>query len=103
MDNSTNQENKDDKCQEYDDLFQYVSSFGSYQKVIFFSSCLLVMLTSCQFAALLFVYGTPNFHCESDNSTCLPNKCCDNCTSYVFDGPFKSIVSEVSDNATNNH
>ncbi|KAK3752711.1 hypothetical protein QZH41_018678, partial [Actinostola sp. cb2023] len=86
----------DRKVLEYDDLFQHVSSFGRYQKVVFFSSCCLIMLTSVQFAAMLFIYGTPNFHCEtSDNSTCPPNKCCDNCTTYVFDGPFNSIVSEI--------
>ena len=97
-DNTKNQEEEHDKplAREYDDLFQYVSSFGRYQKKVFFSSCCLVMMTSMQFAALLFVFGTPNFHCDTPvNSTCPSSKCCDNCTSYVFDGPFQSVVSEV--------
>ncbi|KXJ07156.1 Organic cation transporter protein [Exaiptasia diaphana] len=85
-----------DEVREYDDIFKYVQSFGRYQKIVLFASCFLVMLCSSQFAALLFVYGTPNFHCEDTNSTCPPNKCCNNCTSYVFDGPFRSVVSEFN-------
>ncbi|KAK3736529.1 hypothetical protein QZH41_015145 [Actinostola sp. cb2023] len=47
-----------------------------------------------QFEALVFAVGTPGFHCVTANVTCPSKQCCDECTSYVFDGPFTSAVSE---------
>lgn len=87
------------KKAEFDDVFSHVQEFGCYQKVVYFGSCLLILPIGWQIASLVFAMGSPNFHCSSgDNSTCPPNKCCDNCTSYTFDGPFTSIVSEVCNN-----
>ncbi|XP_032230207.2 organic cation transporter protein isoform X2 [Nematostella vectensis] len=86
----------------FDDVFQYVNSFGFYQRILYVGVNLLVVPLSLQFALLVFAMGTPNFHCSDENSTCPQSKCCDNCTSYTFDGPFTSIVSEwnlICDNA----
>ncbi|KAL9982534.1 hypothetical protein ACROYT_G004588 [Oculina patagonica] len=47
-----------------------------------------------QFSLLVFGFGTPGFHCVTPNVTCDAKKCCDGCTSYEFDGPFHSTVSE---------
>ncbi|XP_031561203.1 organic cation transporter protein-like [Actinia tenebrosa] len=77
-----------------DDVFQWVRSFGSYQKILYIVGNLLLTPISLQFALLVFGTGTPKFHCSSPNSTCPSGKCCDNCTSYTFDGPFTSAVSE---------
>jgi hypothetical protein len=81
---------------EFDDVFEHVPEFGRYQMMAYFGSCLVILPIGMQLACLVFAMGTPRFHCAVVNSTCPPNKCCDNCTSYTFDGPFTSIVSEVS-------
>ena len=81
---------------EFDNIFEHVSSFGRYQKILYFCSCLLVFPVANQFSLLVFGFGTPGFHCVTPNVTCDPKKCCDGCTSYEFDGPFHSTVSEVS-------
>ena len=80
---------------EFDNIFEHVSSFGRYQKILYFCSCLLVFPVTNQFSLLVFGFGTPDFHCVTPNVTCDPKKCCDGCTSYEFDGPFHSTVSEV--------
>jgi len=84
------------RCYEFDDIFEDVSSFGRYQKILFFCTCLMVFPVANQFSLLVFGFGTPGFHCVTPNVTCDPKKCCDGCTSYEFDGPFHSTVSEVS-------
>jgi hypothetical protein len=81
---------------EFDDVFDHVKSFGKYQRIVVFSLQLLVFPISSQFEALVFAFSTPNFHCTTANVTCPPKKCCGECTSYEFDGPFDSTVSEVS-------
>ena len=81
---------------EFDDIFEHVPSFGKYQKILFFCICLMVFPITNQFSLLVFGFGTPAFHCVTSNVTCDPKKCCDGCTSYEFDGPFHSTVSEVS-------
>lgn len=81
---------------EFDDIFQHVPSFGKYQKILYFCGCLIVFPVANQFSLLVFGFGTPGFHCVTPNVTCDSKKCCDGCTSYEFDGPFHSTVSEVS-------
>jgi len=78
----------------FDDIFKHVSPFGKYQQVLYFTSYLLAFPLISQFFLLVFGFGTPGFHCVTPNVTCDPKKCCDDCTSYEFDGPFHSIVSE---------
>ena len=80
---------------EFDDIFKHVAPFGKYQKVLYFSSYLLTFPLISQFFLLVFGFGTPDFHCLTPNVTCDPKQCCDGCTSYEFDGPFHSTVSEV--------
>ncbi|KAJ7377061.1 hypothetical protein OS493_031019 [Desmophyllum pertusum] len=72
---------------EFDDIFEHVSSFGRYQKLLYFCTCLIVFPITNQFSLLVFGFGTPGFHCVTPNVTCDPKKCCDGCTSYEFDGP----------------
>ncbi|XP_048583116.1 organic cation transporter protein isoform X2 [Nematostella vectensis] len=79
---------------EYDDVFKEVPQFGRYQLCLYLGTTLLIIPMGLQFALLVFAAGTPKFHCADANSTCIPNKCCDNCTRYSFDGPFTSTVSE---------
>ena len=81
---------------EFDDIFEHVSSFGKYQKIVFFCTGLLAFPIQNQFSLLVFAFGTPGFHCVTPNVTCEAKKCCDRCMSYVFDGPFLSTVSEVN-------
>ena len=83
------------RTSEFDDIFKYVSSFGKYQKSLYFTTYLLTFPLISQFFLLVFGFGTPGFHCVTPNVTCDPTKCCDGCTSYEFDGPFHSTVSEV--------
>ncbi|KAL9982535.1 hypothetical protein ACROYT_G004589 [Oculina patagonica] len=78
----------------FDDIFEHVSSFGRYQKMLYFCTCLIAFPIANQFSLLVFGFGTPGFHCVTANVTCDIKKCCDGCTSYVFDGPFHSTVSE---------
>ncbi|KAK3731646.1 hypothetical protein QZH41_019765 [Actinostola sp. cb2023] len=79
---------------EFDDIFLHLKSFGRYQMTVFFSLHLLIVPIAMQFDALVFAFSTPGFHCVTANVTCPPKKCCDDCTAYVFDGPFHSTVSE---------
>ena len=83
------------RTSEFDDIFKHVSPFGKYQKTLYFTSYLIVFPLISQFFLLVFGFGTPGFHCVTPNVTCDPKKCCDGCTSYEFDGPFHSTVSEV--------
>ena len=96
-------EKVDDKKRtfEFDDVFEHIPSFGRYQRILYFSVNLLVFAVTNQFSALVFAFGTPGFHCVTPNITCAAKKCCDGCTSYVFDGPFRSTVSEVRTRAVN--
>ena len=80
----------------FDDIFEHVASFGKYQRILYFCTLLMVFPITNQFPLLVFGFGTPGFHCVTPNVTCEAKKCCDECTSYVFDGPFHSTVSEVS-------
>ena len=90
------QEN-DPETRHIDDVIRYVGEFGLWQKFLYFSSCFLVIVPSAiQIASLVFATGTPKFHCVTPNVTCKENKCCENCTSYVFDKSFTSTVTEVS-------
>ncbi|KAL9982536.1 hypothetical protein ACROYT_G004590 [Oculina patagonica] len=79
---------------EFDDIFEHVSSFGRYQKILYFCMSLISFPLTSQFSLLVFGFGTPGFHCVTPNVTCDIKKCCDGCTSYEFDGPFHSTVSE---------
>jgi hypothetical protein len=87
---------QEEPVREFDDVFHHVHSFGRCQKVLFICMNLLVFPVTSQFVALVFAFGAPGFHCVTTNVTCPPKKCCDECTSYVFDGPFNSTVTEVS-------
>lgn len=85
---------------EFDDILKRVGEFGRYQLLLGLVCCFLVFPINFQISILVFATGTPSFHCGSmssggDNGTvCEPNTCCDNCTQYVFDGPFTSSVVE---------
>jgi len=81
---------------EYDEVFNHVKSFGGYQLVMYLLMNVMVFPITTQFTGLLFATGTPAFHCVTPNVTCTNTQCCDGCTSYKFDGPFTSTVSEVS-------
>lgn len=83
---------------EFDDVFRHVKSFGRYQVIVYLSINLLVFSLTSQFGAIVFALSSPGFYCSNTkgNATCEPNKCCDECTSYVFDDTFTSSVSQVS-------
>ena len=85
-----------EKKREFDDIFQYLNSFGTYQKIVFFAIHLMIFPVAMQFDALVFGFSTPHFHCVTPNVTCADKKCCSDCKEYTFDGPFHSTVSEVS-------
>jgi len=81
---------------EFDDIFEHVSSLGKYQIFwLVFTGFVLVFPVTTQFTLLVFANGTPDFHCVTPNVTCEAKKCCKECTTYEFDGPFHSTVSEV--------
>ncbi|XP_031557646.1 organic cation transporter-like protein [Actinia tenebrosa] len=83
------------KRYEFDEVFQLVRTMGPYQIILYFGVCMLQFPMAFQFGQSIFALGTPKFHCSDGNSTwCEANKCCNNCTNYVFDGPFTSTVSE---------
>lgn len=79
---------------EFDDVFEHLPSFGTYQRILFFGLNCLVFAVTNQFSLLVFAFGTPGFHCVTPNVTCPAKKCCAECTSYEFDGPFHSTVTE---------
>ncbi|KAK3722362.1 hypothetical protein QZH41_013694, partial [Actinostola sp. cb2023] len=80
---------------EYDDIFNHVKSFGSYQQKVAYGTCVMLIGQGLQFGHLVFVTGSPKFKCSTPNVTCGGiNKCCTNCTSYEFDTMFATIVSE---------
>ncbi|XP_031559098.1 organic cation transporter protein-like isoform X2 [Actinia tenebrosa] len=81
-------------AREFDEVFEHVNSFGRHQWILFVCFNLLVFPVSSQFSALVFAFSAPAFHCTTANVTCPVKKCCDKCTSYAFDGPFHSSVSE---------
>ncbi|XP_048581006.1 organic cation transporter protein [Nematostella vectensis] len=81
---------------EFREVFAHVNTFGRYQKALFLGCNGIILAFALQYGSLLFSFGTPRFHCADNNSTCEPNKCCNNCTTYAFDGPFISIVNEWS-------
>ena len=81
---------------EFDDIFEHVSSFGKYQKILYFCTCLMVFPITNQFSLLVFGFGTPGFQCVTPNVTCEAKTCCDGCEAYEFVGPFHSTVSEVT-------
>lgn len=84
------------EAQHFDDVLKYVGEFGLWQKFLYFASCFLVIESSAlQLASLVFVTGTPRFHCVTPNVTCDENKCCEECTSYSFQKSFTSTVTEV--------
>lgn len=87
--------NKKKDRHEFDDVFRIVRTMGPYQIILYIFVCMLQFPMSFQFGQSIFALGTPHFHCTDANLTCMPNKCCNNCTNYVFDGPFTSTVSEV--------
>lgn len=80
---------------EFDDIFEHVSSFGKYQKILYFCTLLFVFPVTNQFSLLVFGFGTPKFQCVTPNVTCEARKCCDGCHAYEFMGPLQSTVSEV--------
>lgn len=85
-----------DSSHQFDDIIKTVCEFGRWQKFIYFTTCALVIVPSgIHIAGMYFITGTPKFHCVTPNTTCLENKCCDNCTEYAFDGPFISTATEV--------
>lgn len=78
----------------FDDILTSVSSFGYWQIIIYVVTCSLVIIPSTlQVIGIVFFAGTPRFHCLTPNVTCEDSKCCENCTEYMFDGPFTSSVS----------
>ncbi|CAH3139934.1 unnamed protein product [Pocillopora meandrina] len=79
---------------EFDDIFEHVSSFGKYQKILYFCTLLLVFPVTNQFSLLVFGFGIPKFQCVTPNVTCEARKCCDGCHAYEFIGPLQSTVSE---------
>ena len=81
---------------EFDDIFEHVSSFGKYQKILYFCTLLFVFPVTNQFSLLVFGFGTPKFQCVTPNVTCEARKCCDGCHAYEFMGPLQSTVSEVN-------
>ncbi|XP_020894669.1 organic cation transporter protein [Exaiptasia diaphana] len=82
---------------EFDNVFELVNSFGRYQKIVYFTSCFLILLLSFPFGFMVFGFATPNFQCAVENSTCAINKCCNNCTSYMFiKPPFTTVVTEFN-------
>lgn len=81
---------------EFDDVFDHVKSFGRYQVTLYVLLSFYTFPITSQFVLLVFATGTPGFHCVTSNVTCPKKQCCEGCTSYVFDGPFNSVVSEVS-------
>lgn len=84
------------KLSTFDDILTSVSSFGYWQILLYLVTCTLVIIPSTlQVIGFVFFAGTPRFHCVTPNVTCEDSKCCENCTEYVFDGPFTSSVSEV--------
>lgn len=84
------------KISTFDDILTSVSSFGYWQILLYLVTCTLVIIPSTlQVIGFVFFAGTPRFHCVTPNVTCEDSKCCENCTEYVFDGPFTSSVSEV--------
>ena len=90
------EQRKGRKYAEYDDIFNHVNSFGTYQKKVAYGTCLMLIGQQIQFGHLLFVTGSPKFKCTTPNVTCGGiNKCCTNCTSYEFDTMYTTIVSEV--------
>jgi len=85
-----------DEYVEYNDIYDYVDSFGSYQKKVAYGTCMMLITQGMQFGQLVFVTGTPKFRCSTPNVTCGGiNMCCANCTSYEFDATFTTVVSEV--------
>ena len=93
MSNSGKNDNFD-----FDGVFEHVSSFGKFQRILFFGlNTILVFTVTCQFSLLVFAFGNPGFHCVTPNVTCDAKKCCDDCKAYEFSGPFHSTVSEVED------
>lgn len=83
------------KISTFDDILTSVSSFGYWQILLYLVTCTLVIIPSTlQVIGFVFFAGTPRFHCVTPNVTCEDSKCCENCTEYVFDGPFTSSVSE---------
>ncbi|KAK3753623.1 hypothetical protein QZH41_014730, partial [Actinostola sp. cb2023] len=97
FDNNMDGENgRKGRTHEFDDIFLHLKSFGRYQMSVFFPLHLLIVPIAMQFDALVFAFSTPGFHCVTANVTCPAKKCCEDCTTYVFDGPFHSTVSELS-------
>ncbi|XP_048582192.1 organic cation transporter protein isoform X1 [Nematostella vectensis] len=81
----------------FDDIFKHVNSFGRYPQMMYFAfSFGFIFTMEGQFSGLVFLMGTPRFHCATPNITCSPNTCCNNCTEYEFDGPMRTTVSEWS-------
>ncbi|XP_067038000.1 organic cation transporter protein-like isoform X2 [Acropora muricata] len=90
MSNSGKNDNFD-----FDGVFEHVSSFGRFQRILFFGlNTILVFTVTCQFSLLVFAFGNPGFHCVTPNVTCDAKKCCGDCKAYEFNGPFHSTVSE---------
>lgn len=88
-------QNGDSATKHFDDILRYVGEFCLWQKFLYFSSCFLVIVPSAlQIASLVFATGTPKFHCVTPNVTCKESKCCEDCSSYVFDDSFTSTVTE---------
>ncbi|XP_032239967.1 organic cation transporter protein isoform X4 [Nematostella vectensis] len=79
----------------FDDVFDHVNQFSRYQALVYHGvSALCIFPMSLPYSNVLWAMGIPEYHCKDANTTCLPNECCDNCTSYAYDGPFFSTASE---------
>ncbi|XP_031557355.1 organic cation transporter protein-like [Actinia tenebrosa] len=87
---------KQSDLHEFDNVFRHVKSFGRYQVIGYLSINLLIFSLSSQWGGIVFALSSPGFHCANTtgNTTCEPNVCCDECTSYVFDGTFTSSVTK---------
>lgn len=96
--------NSDKKPVHFDDLITAVGGFGRYTVCLFVFMCILSIPTGAQNLVQVFYGATPEFHCVQpvvayrNRSTCEVNKCCNNCSSYVFEDTLTSAVTEVCRN-----
>ena len=87
------------KDYEYDDLLRLVGGFGRYPMMLYAFTCVMSIPVGMQQLVQVFYGATPTFTCAPSstavNYTCAVGKCCANCSSYEFHGSFTSAVSEV--------
>ena len=75
-----------------------IGEFGPWQRAIYILSCVFVLIPSgLHTAGVPFITGTPKFQCAAPDVEREVNKCCKNCTTDAFIGPYSynSTVTEV--------